>query len=60
MKEEFEEVADLIRVESDETTDDLLLVFRVSDSKYKQYIKKHWASDILFRLVGKKLTLFKE
>lgn len=57
MKGEFEEVASAVRIEFDETTDDLLIVFRVTNPRYKHLIKQNWAKDIEFRLVDKKLVI---
>lgn len=60
MKEDFETVAEAVRVEYDEKTDELYVVFKVQDTRYKQFIKQNWANDISFRIINKKLVLFKE
>lgn len=60
MKSEFEEVAEAIRVEHEEGSDRLFIVFEVTNTKYKQFIKKNWSEDILFRVIDKKLVMFKE
>lgn len=60
MKNEYEEIASAIRVEHDEMTGELLIVFRVTNEKYKQFIKKNWTKDILFRVMDKKLTIFED
>jgi hypothetical protein len=60
MKEDFEEVAEAVRVEYDENTDELYIVFKVQDTRYKQFIKQNWTGDISFRIINKKLVLFKE
>jgi hypothetical protein len=60
MKDNYEEVATAIRVELDEETDKLYIVFEVTEQKYKQFIKRHWSDDILFKVINKKLVIFKD
>lgn len=50
-------IAEAIRIEFDEKEDKLLLVFEVTNQKYKQIIKKTWVNDIEFLLVNKNLTI---
>lgn len=49
-------VAEAIRLEYEETTGELYIVFKVIDEKYKQDLKKNWTNDIEFRLVDKLLV----
>ena len=51
-------VAEAVRLEYEEKTGKLFIVFEVKDEKYKQDIKKNWTKDIEYRLVDK--TLVKE
>jgi len=51
-------VAEAVRIEFEEKTGKLFIVFEVTDEKYKQDIKKNWTKDIDYRLVDK--TLIKE
>lgn len=60
MRGEYEEIAEAIRVEHDEKSDDLLIVFRVTNPKYKQIVKQNWTKDMEFRIVNKKLVIFKD
>lgn len=60
MRGEYDEVAEAIRIEHDEKSDDLLIVFRVTNPKYKHLIKQNWTKDIEFRVVDKKLVMFKD
>jgi hypothetical protein len=49
-------VAEAVRIEFEEQTGKLFIVFEVKDEKYKQDIKKNWTKDIEYRLVDKKLV----
>jgi hypothetical protein len=49
-------VAEAVRIEHEEKTGRLYIVFEVKDEKYKQDIKKNWMKDIEFRLVDKFLV----
>jgi len=60
MRGEYEEIAEAIRIEHDEKADDLLIVFRVTNAKYKQIVKQNWTKDMEFRIVNKKLVVFKD
>lgn len=50
-------VAEAVRVEYEEQTGRLFIVFEVKDEKYKQDLKKNWTSDIEFRLIDKQLVV---
>lgn len=49
-------VAEACRIEYEEKSGKLYIVFEVKDEKYKQDIKKNWTKDIEFRLVDKSLV----
>ena len=49
-------VAEAVRIEYEEHTGKLFIVFEVKDEKYKQDIKKNWIQDIEYRLVDKCLV----
>jgi hypothetical protein len=49
-------VAEAVRIEYEEKTGKLFIVFEVKDEKYKQDIKKNWTKDIEYRLVDKTLV----
>lgn len=49
-------VAEAVRIEYDEETGKLFIVFEVKDEKYKQDIKKNWTQDIKFKLVDRNLV----
>ncbi len=53
-------VAEAVRIEYEEQTGRLYIVFEVKDEKYKQDIKKNWTKDIEYRLVDKMLVQEKE
>jgi hypothetical protein len=49
-------VAEAVRIEYEEKTGKLFIVFEVKDEKYKQDIKKNWTQDIEYKLVDKFLV----
>lgn len=49
-------VAEAVRIEYDEETGKLFIVFEVKNEKYKQDIKKNWTRDIEYKLVDRKLV----
>ncbi len=53
-------VAEAVRIEYEEQTGRLYIVFEVKDEKYKQDIKKNWTKDIEYRLVDKMLVQEKD
>ena len=55
MKPYEEVVAEVVRIEYEEKTGRLYLVFEVTSEKFKQDVKKTWVDDIEYRLVDKKL-----
>jgi len=60
MKSNQSVVAEAVRIEYEEKTGKLYLVFEVKDEKYKQDIKKNWTKDIEYRLVDRSLILEEE
>lgn len=55
MKPDEKIVAEAIRIEYQESTGKLYIIFEVIDEKYKQDIKKNWTQDIEYRIIDKKL-----
>jgi hypothetical protein len=49
-------VAEAVRIEYEEKTGKLYIVFEVTDEKYKQDLKKNWTKDIEYRLIDKSLV----
>lgn len=56
MKNYEEVIAEASRIEYDEKTGRLFIVFEVKNEKFKQDIKKNWHQDIEYRLIGKDLV----
>lgn len=50
-------VAEAVRIEYEEKTGKLFIVFEVKDGKYKQDIKKNWTKDIEYKLVDRNLVI---
>jgi hypothetical protein len=51
-----ETVAEAVRIEVEERTGKVYIVFEVKNEKLKQDIKKNWTKDIEYRLVDKSLV----
>lgn len=59
-KDAYKAVATAVRVERDDKTDTMYLVFQVTDEKFKQKVKKDWNQDIDLKIQGKDLIEFEE
>ena len=54
----FEEViAEACRVEKDDETNRVFIVFEVKNEKFKQRIMKEWVNDLEFKLINRKIIL---
>lgn len=60
MKHDEQVVGEASRIEFEEKTGRLFLVFEIVNEKYKQDIKKNWTKDIEFKLVDKQLVMNNE
>jgi hypothetical protein len=49
-------IAEAVRIEYEEDTGKLYIVFEVKDEKSKQDIRKNWTKDIDYKLVDKFLV----
>lgn len=56
MKPNEQVIAEAVRIEYEEQTGKLYIVFEVKDEKYKQDIKKNWTKDIEYKLVDGNLV----
>lgn len=52
-----EVVGEAIRIEYEEKSGKLCLVFEITNEKYKQEIKKNWTQDIEYRIIDKNLVI---
>jgi hypothetical protein len=57
MNHDEEIIAEAVRIEYDEKTGKMFLVFEVKSEKYKRDIRNNWADDVEYRLVGTDLVL---
>ena len=57
MKEVTNTVATAIRIEYNQDSDQLLVVFEITDPLFKQKIKNDWNQDIELIVVGKGLKV---
>jgi hypothetical protein len=60
MKATEEVMGEAVRVEVEEKTGRLFIVFEITNEKYRQEVKNNWTNDIEFRLIDKKLILAKD
>jgi hypothetical protein len=62
MKEldKYHVVASAVRVEHEEHSDTVYLVFEIVDEKFKQQIKDDWMKDINLKIIDKQLVIFEE
>ena len=51
----YKTVATAVRVEYEKSSDDLFLVFKITDKNLKKKIKEDWTQDIDLKLIGKDL-----
>lgn len=56
MKSDEEIVGEACRVEVEESTGRVFIVFEIKNEKYKQDIKRNWTKDLEFRLIDKNLV----
>ena len=56
MKSNEEVVGTAVRIEYEEKTGKLFIVFEITEEKYKQDIKKNWTEDIEYKLVDRCLV----
>jgi len=56
MKPDQEIIAEAVRIEYEEKTGQLFIVFEVTNEKLKQDIKKNWTKDIEYKIVDKHLV----
>lgn len=54
---EHEIVGEAVRVEFEEKTGRLFLVFEIKNEKYKQDIKKNWTDDIEYKIIDRNLVI---
>lgn len=56
MKSDEEIVGEACRVEVEESTGRVFIVFEIKNEKYKQDIKRNWTKDLEFKLIDKNLV----
>lgn len=57
MKPDEEIIGEAIRLEYEEKTGRLFIVFEIKKEKLKQDIKRNWVQDIEYKIVDKNLVL---
>ena len=56
MKNYEEIIGEAIRVEYEEITGKLFIVFEIKNEKHKNFIKSNWINDIEYRLIDRLLV----
>lgn len=56
MKPDEQVVGEAIRIEFEENTGRLFIVFEIKNEAYKQSLKKTWTDDIEFKIIDKLLV----
>lgn len=54
----YQEVATAIRIEKEEKTGDVFIIFKIIDEKFKNQILLDWMQDIELQIIDKKLVRF--
>lgn len=60
MKNYEEIIGETIRLEYEDTTRRLFIVFEIKNEKHKNFIKSNWVNDIEYRLIDRLLVNNKE
>jgi len=60
MKNYEEIIGEACRIEHEESTGRLFLVFEIKNEKQKNFIRSNWTNDIEYRLVDRLLVIDKE
>ena len=50
-------MATAVRVELNQQTDELYLVFKIVDEAFRQEVKRDWTQDLEVKLLGKDLVI---
>lgn len=53
--EQNEVLAEAVRIEIDDVSGDVFIVFKAKNEKFKREIKENWIKDIEFKIINKKL-----
>ncbi len=56
MKNYEEIIGEAVRLEYEETTGKLFIVFEIKNEKHKNFIKSNWVNDIEYRLIDRLLV----
>jgi len=48
-------IAEAVRIEKDENTGELFIVFKVTDHEFRKEVITSWLEDIEYKIVNKKL-----
>ena len=58
--DKYHTVAKFVRMEHDQDTDSIYLVFKVTDERFKQKIQRDWEDDIPLKMINDRLVKFEE
>jgi hypothetical protein len=57
MKPDEQIIGEAVRIEFEEQTGKLYIVFEIKEEKHKQDIRKTWVNDIEYRIVDRNLVI---
>lgn len=57
MKTPTDTIAVAVRIEHEQNSDRIFIVFEIIDEKFKQRVKSDWTQDLNLILIGKKLVI---
>jgi hypothetical protein len=53
-------IARAVRIEYIENSNDVFIVFKIVDERFKQHIRNNWEEDVECRVIGKELVIEEE
>ncbi len=60
MSDKYQTIAKAVRLEVDENTDDVYIVFKIVSEKYKQSVRVNWDTDLEFLVINNTELILKD
>lgn len=55
--EQYKEIAEAVRIEQDDESGELFIVFKITDHNFRKEVVNIWLQDIEYKIVNKRLVL---